>query len=76
MSSKGSYHEYFTVIYRTDSSGESHRVVLLNDNAKHVPEPVVKKKPARWLSEASQGQSPVDVINMPLFEFNPYRRKR
>jgi len=72
MSSKGSYHEYFTVIYRTDSSGESHRVVILNENAKPTPRPPKKKKAYSGFLRNPEKE----VTNMPLFEFNPYRRRR
>lgn len=37
--SSNKYHEYYTVVYRVDSSGESHRVVILDDNAKPKPRP-------------------------------------
>lgn len=40
--SSNKYHEYYTVVYRVDSSGESHRVVILDDNAKPKPRPAKK----------------------------------
>jgi len=73
MSSDNKYHEYYTVVYRVDSSGESHRVVILDDNAKPTPRPPKKRKAHKGFLRDSDESN---VLNLPAFDFNPSKKNR
>ena len=71
--SNNSYHEYYTVVYRSDSSGETHRVVILDDHAKPTPRPPKKKKVHRGFLRDSEG---TNVIRWPMLDLNSGGKNR
>tara|TARA_B100001029_G_scaffold179622_1_gene189917 strand:+ start:114 stop:341 length:228 start_codon:yes stop_codon:yes gene_type:complete len=73
MMSNNRYHEYYTVVYRSDSSGETNRVVILDENAKPTPRPPKRRKVYRGFLRDSEESN---VIKWPTLDLNSGGKNR
>ncbi len=71
--SNNRYHEYYTVVYRSDSSGETNRVVILDENAKPTPRPPKRRKVYRGFLRDSEESN---VIKWPTLDLNSGGKNR